>query len=351
MVERAPAVQVTNLVKRYSGRAGTISGGYQIKALVSMLRGNDVRNVTALDGVNLSISHGQVFGLLGPNGAGKTTLIKILSTLVLPDSGQVLADGVDVVKNPRLALTKLQTALTDPGFERRLTGRQNLELYADLYGVPRKISKARIDELLEYFHMSEKADLMVQKYSTGMLRRMVVCKALLRDASIVLFDEPTIGLDPVSAAEFRKLLKQVLAKERGKTVLLSTHNLWEAQEVCDTIAVLKKGHISAIGSPSEIRYTVTDTVNIVLGIFIPNALGVQNICNKIREIDGISSLEITGSENGDGLLLSLEGARGLDYNQLFATLIGAGVKITSLEVSQPSLEEAFFKLTKEVSLQ
>ena len=130
MSQEDPAIQVINLVKRYTGQAGSLLGGYQIRNIISTLRGNQERNVVALDGLNFSVSHGQIFGLLGPNGAGKTTLIKILSTLVLPDSGQALVDGVDVVKRPATALRKLQTVLSESvGFERRLTGRQNLEFY------------------------------------------------------------------------------------------------------------------------------------------------------------------------------------------------------------------------------
>ncbi|MDG6994393.1 MAG: ABC transporter ATP-binding protein [Nitrososphaerota archaeon] len=351
MPQDIPAVQVTNLVKRYSGKAGTLLGGYQIKGLISMIRGNQERNVTALDGVSFSVSRGQVFGLLGPNGAGKTTLIKILSTLILPDSGQALVDGIDVVKNPTASLKRLQSVLSEyGGFERRLTGRQNLEFFAALYGIPRKIAKPRIDELLEYFHMSEKADLMFQKYSTGMARRLLVCRALVSDASIILFDEPTNGLDPVSAAEFRKLLTQILAKERGKTVFLSTHNLWEAQEICDTIAVLRKGRISAMGSPSEIRYAVADTINIVLGVSLPYKTEFQKIVDKVRQINGISTLEVAETANDDNLIFSIEANRDLDYNGLFGTLITAGAKVSSIEASQPSLEEAFFKLTKEATV-
>ena len=156
---------------------------------------------------------GGVFGLLGPNGAGKTTLIKILSTLVLPDSGHALVGGIDVVQRPRASLRILQTVLSqNAGFEVRLSGRQNLEFYAALYGVPKDVAKEKIEELLGFTGLADRADVVFQKYSTGMARRLLVARALLSSATILVFDEPTSSLDPVSASEFRKLIKEELVR-------------------------------------------------------------------------------------------------------------------------------------------
>src|SRR5580658_1922180 len=221
-----PALQVIDITKHYDVRVRRITSSMELRTFVSVLRGKSDRQMTALDKVNFRIAPGEVFGLLGPNGAGKTTLIKILSTLVLPDSGQALVFGTDVVKHPRAVLKKLQAVLAEGwGFERRLTGRQNLEFYATLYGIPKEMAKKRIDDLLEFCQLGPAADLMFQKYSTGMTRKLLVGRALLTDASVLLFDEPTSGLDPVAAADFRTFLKNVLVREKGKTLIWATHNL------------------------------------------------------------------------------------------------------------------------------
>ena len=145
-----PALQVIDITKHYDVRVRKITSSMEFRTYLSVLRGKKDRQMTVLDKVNFTIAPGEVFGLLGPNGAGKTTLIKILSTLVLPDSGQALVFGTDVVKQPRVVLKKLQAVLAEGwGFERRLSGRQNLQFYATLYGIPREMASRRIDELLE----------------------------------------------------------------------------------------------------------------------------------------------------------------------------------------------------------
>ena len=222
-----PAVEVVDIVKEYNSKVRKITSAVEVRDYFNLLRGKNRQTITALDKINLTIPPGKVFGLLGPNGAGKTTLIKILSTLVLPDAGYALVYGTDVVKHPRAVLKKLQTVLSEHfGFERRLTGRQNLEFYATLYGVPREIAKKRIDDLLAFCQLTEAGDTMFQKYSTGMTRKLLVSRALLTDASVLLLDEPTSGLDPVSASDFKIFLRNVLVKERGKTLIWATHNLF-----------------------------------------------------------------------------------------------------------------------------
>ncbi len=303
--------------------------------------------MTALDKVNFTIAPGEVFGLLGPNGAGKTTLIKILSTLVLPDSGQALVFGTDVVKYPRVVLKKLQAVLAEGwGFERRLTGRQNLEFYATLYGIPKEIASKRIEDLLEFCQLGDAADRMFQKYSTGMTRKLLVGRALLTDASVLLFDEPTSGLDPVSAADFRAFLKNVLVKERGKTLIWATHNLFEAQQVCDTIGVLNKGHIVATGTPSEIRNAIAEKVNLTIKLFGNGLASSGEAYERIQHINGVTHLEVKRDPETPNTLLEVEATRDVDYNGIFEMLSSLGMRIIGIEASQPSLEEAFIRLTQ-----
>ena len=342
-----PAVQVIDVTKIYDIRLRRITSSIEIRSFIGLLRGKKSHQLTALNKVNFTIAPGEVFGLLGPNGAGKTTLIKILSTLVLPDSGQALVFGTDVVKHPRTVLRNLQAVLAEGwGFERRLTGRQNLEFYATLYGIPGEIAAKRIDELLEFCQLTEAADQMFQKYSTGMTRKLLVGRALLTDASVLLFDEPTSGLDPASAADFREFLKDVLVRQRGKTLIWATHNLWEAQNVCDTIGVLNKGRIVATGSPSDIRSQIAEKVNmaitIVGGVDEPQAEGFGGI----SRINGVTHFEIRRDADTANFVLELEATRDVDYNKIFESLSSLGWRIVGIEASQPSLEEAFIRLTR-----
>jgi ABC-2 type transport system ATP-binding protein len=344
-----PAVQVLDITKHYDVRVRKITSSMEFRTYISVLRGKRDRQMTALDKVNFTIAPGKVFGLLGPNGAGKTTLIKILSTLVLPDSGRALVFGTDVVKQPRAALRKLQAVLAEGwGFERRLTGRQNLEFYATLYGIPREIASKRIADLLEFCQLGDAADRMFQKYSTGMTRKLLVGRALLTDASVLLFDEPTTGLDPASAADFRQFLRNVLVRERGKTLIWATHNLWEAQQVCDTIGVLNKGHMVATGTPSEVRNAIAEKVNMTITISASGGEPKPEDFGSISYIEGVTLLEVKKDLETSNLLLSIEATRAVDYNKIFETLSSLGVRIAGIEASQPSLEEAFIRLTRGV---
>jgi ABC-2 type transport system ATP-binding protein len=342
-----PALQVIDISKHYDVRVRKITSSMEIRSFISVLRGKRDHPMTALDRVNFTIAPGAVFGLLGPNGAGKTTLIKILSTLVLPDSGQALVFGTDVVKHPRAVLKKLQAVLAEGwGFERRLTGRQNLEFYATLYGIPREMARKRIDELLDFCQLGDAADRMFQKYSTGMTRKLLVGRALLTDASVLLFDEPTSGLDPNSAADFRGFLKNVLVRERGKTLIWATHNLWEAQQVCDTIGVLNKGHIIATGTPSEVRNAIAEKVNMTITLLGNGAQSQAEGFERLSHINGVTKSGTRKDPETANLLLEVEATRDVDYNKIFETLSSAGLRIVGIEASQPSLEEAFIRLTR-----
>ena len=245
------AIEIIDLVKRYptKSRRGVVGphpgpGGRTVGslgAIVDAIKGSRGPFIEALKGVNLKIRKGEIFGILGPNGAGKTTLIKILCTLVLRDGGEVYVNGHDPAKETSEVLRNLQAVLPESrGFNWRLTGRQNLEFYALLYGLSDEEAKERIDYLLDFTGLIDRADDGYQRYSTGMQRKLLLCRALLRNTPIIVFDEPTSGLDPASAAEFRRMIIDRLARKEGKTILLSTHNLEEAQELCDRLAILDR---------------------------------------------------------------------------------------------------------------
>lgn len=344
-------IAVTNLKKGFrtfgSFDSKHTSSSAAVRRYLGKLVGRGGRMFTALDGINLEVREGEVFGLLGPNGAGKTTLVKILSTLVLPDSGAAVVCGVDVVKNPRGALKKVQSVMAgNTGFDNRLTGRQNLEFSADLYGIPHDVAKSRIEELLQFSKLDEFGDEMLQKYSTGMWKKLLVCRALLSDVPVLLFDEPTANLDPVAASEFRSYIKNHLARERRRTIVLATHNLWEAEQICDRIALLRRGKVVFTGTPAEIREKVTEGVN--LSLIISNSLNgsVDALVYGLREIDGVLTAESAPLES-DLSRIQIEATNEMDYNAVLQEILSMKVKIHSIDVSQPSLEQAFLKLSRD----
>ena len=338
-----PAVKLDGIYKRFNGRSRTLkispSGFYK-----SFILGEEWATV-ALDRVSFSVDHGEIFGLLGPNGSGKTTMIKILSNLIIPDSGDAYIEGINVLKRPYAAAARLQTVLADPlGMERRLSSRQNLLLFASLYNIPRSEANERIDKLLEYFGLSEYADKASQSLSTGMSRKLSVCRVLLSDASVIVFDEPTSGMDPVSADGFRKLIINDLVKREKKTIIMATHNLVEATSMCNRIALLNKGKLLAVGSPQEIRKAVEDRVDVTL--MVGSADNPQEgLQEEIARVDGVLTADVQSNRGGEEIRLT--GRKDLDYLALFSIVSRRGLKVQSLETSSASLEDAFLRLTKE----
>jgi ABC-2 type transport system ATP-binding protein len=349
------AIEVVDVVKRYSSKGSKVSGlGFsfgalsQPKAYISVLLGGGQRNLVALDHISLTIPAGQVFGLLGPNGAGKTTLIKIISTLVLPDSGRALVYGLDVTKRPRAVLRKLQTALAEGvGFERRLTGRQNLEFYGDLYGLPKEVTKKRIEELLAFVNLSDHADAIYNRYSTGMARRLLICRVLMSEASVLVFDEPTSGLDPTTQVEFRKMLRDVLSKERGKTLIIASHNLWEVEQVCDRVAVMSKGRVIASGTPEEIKGSVEDRVTMSVLLASRPSGSLEEFVGRVKKVRGITSVHIGFQGDEKSPRIDVHGDENTDYEALLGEFVSSRLGIKSLDVSHPSLEDAYVKLISE----
>ena len=238
----SPAILAESLVKRYPVFRG-------FRELVR--HPFDRRTVTSLDGLDLRVEPGRVFCLLGPNGAGKTTLIKILATLVLPDGGRALVGGHDVAREPGPAKRAVGYAVGEErSFYWRLSGRQNLEFFAALYGLRGAGRDRRIGEVLELAGLGEAAGLRFNTYSTGMKQMLAFARALLADASILLVDEPTRSLDPLAADRIRTFLCGELAGRQGKTVLWATHDLGEAADHADDIAVISRGRIRLQG-PAE----------------------------------------------------------------------------------------------------
>ncbi len=213
--------------------------------------------IIALEDVNLRIGHGELLALLGPNGAGKTTLLKLLSTLILPTSGTAFVNGFNIIDEEDKVKSSLGLVTGEPrSLYWRLTGRQNLEFFASLYNLSHSLARRRIGELLELLGIGKESEERCKNYSTGTMQRFFIARGLLNDPKILLMDEPTKSLDPTAAQNLRIFIRDRLAKERGKTILFTTHQLEEAAMLSDRIAILDGGRIKGCGTMEELQRKV-----------------------------------------------------------------------------------------------
>ncbi|MFX0050683.1 MAG: ABC transporter ATP-binding protein [Candidatus Hermodarchaeota archaeon] len=300
----------------------------------------------ALDDVTFNIPKGKMFGLLGPNGAGKTTTTKIFCTLLYPTSGNASIAGYDVVKDAHQIRPLINMAA---GGERmlyfRLTGRENLQYFADLYNLPKLGLKDKLDDLLGKVGLLDRADSPVEQYSKGMRQRLQIARALLNDPIALFLDEPTLGLDVHVARELRKLVKNKVIKE-NIAVLLTTHYLHEADELCDKIGILDKGRLLAIETPEKLKanYQQSRKIQIITrgttkeklkeletvkGIQSVEINSIQNYNNSRKPIWSVS-LEITSTEYITSLLRSL--------------LQDLDIQLLEVKQETPSLEDIFVQI-------
>ncbi|MGB9774546.1 MAG: ABC transporter ATP-binding protein, partial [Bacteroidota bacterium] len=210
------------------------------------------KSLTAVNSLTLTINRGEILGLLGPNGAGKTTTVRLLSTLITPTSGTAYVNGYSILTDPAEVRASLGVSLGDErSFYYRLSGYQNLEFFATLQNIPRQQLKGRIMFLLEKMDLAEAKDVKFMKYSAGMKRKLNICRALLTDPPIYFFDEPTAALDPEASRRIRETILDL--KREGKTVLLTTQNMLEADELCDRIAIINKGKLIVLSTAGELK--------------------------------------------------------------------------------------------------
>ena len=206
--------------------------------------------VTAVDGLNLEIGWGELFGLLGPNGAGKTTVINVLCTILEPTEGVAAVDGHDVVFDANAVREIIGVCPQEPAFYEHLTGRENIELFGDLHDVPREVLKDRVEDMLEKIGMVGDADRRAGQYSGGMIRRVSTVMALINDPRVALLDEPTVAMDPVSRRAVWDFIREL--KNNGKAIILTTHYMEEAEELCDRVGIIDEGKLIALGTPNEL---------------------------------------------------------------------------------------------------
>jgi len=283
--------------------------------------------VTALDGVSLSIPSGEVHGLLGPNGAGKTTLVKILSTVLLPTSGRASVCGHDVVGDTKTVRPLIGIVFGgERGLYTRLTARQNIEYWGALYRLPGTEIKRRSAALLERVGLTDRADQRVEEFSRGMKQRLHLARGLVGDARVLFLDEPTTGMDPLAAREFRSLIGEL--KGEGRTILLTTHDMVEAETVCDRETLIDRGRVLATETPR----TLGTLISRFQRIDVEEA--PEPLLGSLRSLPGVSSVT-TQPDGSTRIEVNEEGATA----EVLRRLVEAGV--TSVKTSLPSLEEVY----------
>jgi ABC-2 type transport system ATP-binding protein len=290
----------------------------------------------ALRGVDLSIGQGELFGLLGPNGAGKTTIVKIFTTLLLPSSGTARILGVDVVKDQWAIRKRIGFVFGgERGLYNRLSGLDNLRYFADLYQIPPDVSRRRIQELLERLGLKGREHDRVEAYSRGMKQRLHLARGLLNDPEVLFLDEPTIGLDPVGARELRVLARGLATA--GRTVFLTTHYMLEADEICDRIAVIRKGEILAQGTPSSIKTRVEDQ-----GIVEFESEGLQpERIESLRHLEAVATVIVEERELSQ--VVTIHCSRPTELAASLGTLL-EGTQVRKVSVREPTLEDAYVLL-------
>ena len=304
-------------------------------------RGNGKRkdngsSKAAVDDVSFEIEKGQIFGLLGPNGAGKTTTIKMLSTLLIPTSGHASVLGYDVEKD-YLEIRKRINLISggERGLYYRISGRQNLRFFADLYRIPRKLRDDRIEELLMKVGLEKAADQRVEEYSRGMKQRLHIARGLVNDPDLLFLDEPTIGLDPEISREVRGMIREM--SRDGKSLLLTTHNMQEAEELCDRINIIVGGRIVAMGTITDLKDAIRNRsiIEVEVRRLIP---GIMDTLRSLDGVDGVTS--ITEPYRS---ILRIQVSDERDMVLPIASRLGDS-HIIKISKEEPTLEDAYLSM-------
>jgi ABC-2 type transport system ATP-binding protein len=292
------------------------------------------RRKEALKGVDLQIEKGEIFGILGPNGAGKTTLLSILCTLLLPDRGIIQVLGIDVLKDGHRVREKVNISSGNANFLWSLTVKENLHYYGMLYGLRRKEREKKVETLIDLFNLQEHRDIPFDELSTGMKQRLSLAKCLMNDPEILFLDEPTVGLDPDVSIRIRDEILSI-HKERGMTVILTTHNMREAEYLCDRIAFLKAGKILTIGSAASLKKMVR--IGDLLKIEFKGTISED----ELLRADGV--INFTISNNLCEIIVD-DGERRL--GALVTALVQGGTQIKKVTLGQTDLEDVFIEFAK-----
>jgi ABC-2 type transport system ATP-binding protein len=316
------AIEVEHLRRVYRAQIGVFN--------------RSIKEVVAVDEISFDVQQGELFGLLGPNGAGKTTTVKMLTTLLIPSLGSARVGGFDVVKQANEVRKRIGFIFGgERGLYWRISGEDNLRYFASLYGLEPEISKKRIPYLLEMVGLKGRGNERVGGYSRGMKQRLHVARTLLHDPDILFLDEPTIGLDPVGAREFRNVILDLQAQK--KTILLTTHYMFEADALSDRIAIINKGKVIALDTPGGLKKHVSDLSVVEVETFGAS----ESTIEKLRALPFVDALSVEDREQKQMLLIQTE--RGAEAVPDVMSALD-GQRVGRVIVREPTLEDAYVRL-------
>ncbi|MBC7242124.1 MAG: ABC transporter ATP-binding protein [Anaerolineae bacterium] len=290
--------------------------------------------LVAVHDLNLQIARGEVFGFLGPNGAGKTTTVRLLNGVLNPTAGEIRVLGMDPIAQGPAVRRRTGVLTESPALYEPLSARDNLLIFGELYDVPANVLRRRVDELLEMFELTARADDKVAGYSKGMKQRLALARALIHAPEILFLDEPTAGLDPEAARQVTELIEH-LSQEEGRTIFLCTHNLVEAERLCDRVGVVNRGELIAVGTPEELARRIWHGHGIVVRLGRP--LSAETLAS-LKRLEGVAQVEV---ENSDLHVLLDQEHR---TPAVVRALVEAGAEIYAVRPREHSLEDIYFQL-------
>lgn len=353
----------------------------EVKKLSKIFNSGSMK-VEAVKEISFSVKQGEIFGFLGPNGAGKTTTLNMLSTLLFPTSGTATVVGHDILKEPDEVRKNIGMVFQDMSLDIDLTGRENLELHAIMYGLKKKIRTQRIDEMLKIVGLTDKSKVFVKNYSGGMKRRLEIARGLLHYPKCLFLDEPTLGLDPQTRRTIWEHIKK-LNKDFGITIILTTHYMEEADELCDRICIIDFGKIIALDTNTNLKKQLKGDV---LTLEFEDNKALKTFKKKIKDFPGINAIKLVTPKKPAGMMgphammgmkpAGMKGMKppammGMDHGEMMARMASmrpkkmnitienvsekipdliqiandSGIRIKSLTISQPSLEDVFIHYT------
>jgi len=330
------AVRTENLRKVYSSAppaaaGGGFGGGPRAKKDKKEPR----PQITALDGINLQVERGQIFGLLGPNGAGKSTTVGILTTRVKPTSGTAWIEDIDVWRDQTAAKRLIGVVAQRPNLDFSLTAREILQFHGAYFGMNSTERSERANALLERFKLTDRADQLVRGFSGGMMQRMSIARAMMHDPQVLFLDEPSVGLDP----QTRLLLWEIIREynQKGRTILLTTHNMEEADALCEKLAIIDHGHIIAQGTPEELKASIPG------GYLLRLRFGhhSQPLLERLGTLASVTEVRASGESGAD----LYAGRGGSLIPEIVSAASALGVELSDVHISEPSLENLFLHHT------